>query len=318
MHRAGLWFSVLFMLVFSMPVSAFQAGFEDLIEELDGLRSTHGVAGFALTLVSGSGERQSGTGGVADRSNGQAVTAETLFRIGSITKTFNALALLMLVEQGRLKLETPVRKIAGDVALENPWSDTEPVRVIHLLEHSSGLLDLTRDEFDHNIPFPTLEAAFAWRPKARTAQWPPGLHHVYSNANAGLAGLVIERISGLDYTRFMTERLLKPLGMTSASLVDDDATRERLATGYDTDGETEIPYWHMIFPPLGAINASPREMGALVELFLRNGKVGDRRLFEAAPEPKSFWRIDNVGHEAIFDASAWAAKLRFLDTALRR
>jgi CubicO group peptidase (beta-lactamase class C family) len=156
------------------------------------------------------------------------------------------------------------------------------VRVAQLLEHSSSLLDITREEFDHNAPFPTLEAAFAWRPQARVVQWPPGLHRVYSNANAGLVGLVIERVSGQDYQRFITEQLLRPLGMRSASLADDKITRRRLATGYDTDGKTPIPYWHMIFPPLGAINATPREMGALLELFLRRGVVGSGRLFEAS------------------------------------
>ena len=59
---------------------------------------------------------------------------------------------------------------------------------------------LTRAEFDHNTPFATLEAAFAYRPGARVAQWPPGLHQVYSNANAGLLGLVIER-SGMQRIR---------------------------------------------------------------------------------------------------------------------
>jgi len=113
-------------------------------------------------------------------------------------------------------------------------------------------------------------------------QWPPGLHHLYSNANAGLAGLVIERVSGQNYARFISGRLLRPLGMDSAGLSGDEGTRRRLATGYDSDGRTPIPYWHMIFPPLGAINATPREMGALVELLLRRGRIGDKRLLDAA------------------------------------
>ena len=282
MRRARSQAAAFFALGLPMLAFASDASFEQLLAELDTLRAEHEVAGFALTVVSGRHGLQTGAGGVADRDSGRPVTADTLFRIGSITKTFNALAVMLLVEQGRLDLDTPLRKIATDVPLENPWADTHPVRVAHLLEHSSGLLDVTREEFDHNVPFPTLEAAFAWRPQARVVQWPPGLHHVYSNANAGLAGLVIEHVSEQDYTRFITERLLRPLGMHTAGLVDDQTTRERLATGYDTDGKTPIPYWHMIFPPLGAINATPREMGALLELFLRRGKVGGERLLEAA------------------------------------
>lgn len=261
---------------------ASPGSFERVIAELDRLRAEYGVAGFALTVLSGEHGLQTGSGGVADRDSARPVTPDTLFRIGSITKTFNALAVMLLVEQGRLDLDAPLVKLVPDAPLANPWADAYPVRVAHLLEHSSGLLDMTREEFDHNQPFPTLEAAFAFRPQARVVQWPPGLHQVYSNANAGLVGLVIERASGQGYARFIRERLLQPLGMRSAGLVDDAATRRRLATGYDSDGETPIPYWHMIFPPLGAINATPREMGALLELFLRRGRVGDARLLEAA------------------------------------
>jgi CubicO group peptidase (beta-lactamase class C family) len=256
--------------------------FERVIAELDSLRAEYGVAGFALTVLSGEHGLQTGSGGVADLDSARPVTPDTLFRIGSITKTFNALAVMLLVEQGRLDLDAPLVKLVPDAPLDNSWADAYPVRVAHLLEHSSGLLDMTREEFDHNQPFPTLEAAFAFRPQARVVQWPPGLHQVYSNANAGLVGLVIERASGKGYARFIRERLLQPLGMRAAGLIDDAATRRRLATGYDTDGETPIPYWHMIFPPLGAINATPREMGALLELFLRRGRVGDARLLEAS------------------------------------
>ena len=255
--------------------------FEQLISDLETMQAGYAVPGFALALVSGRHGLQTGTGGVADLDSGRRVTPDTLFRIGSITKTFNALAVMLLVEQGRVDLNTPVRKIVADAPLENPWADAHPMRVAHLLEHSSGLLDITREEFDHNAPFSSLEAAFAWRPQARVVQWPPGLHPVYSNANAGLVGLVIERVSGQDYQRFIIERLLRPLGMRSAGLSDDASTRRQLATGYDTDGKTPIPYWHMIFPPLGAINATPREMGALLELFLRRGVVGSERLLEA-------------------------------------
>ena len=282
MCRTSSLAAVLVALVFPSPAMSGHDSFEQLIADLDALRTGHGVAGFGLTVWSGEQGLQTGTGGLADRDSGRPVTAETLFRIGSITKTFNALAALLLAEQGRLDLDTPVRTLVPDAPLENPWSDEYPVRVAHLLEHSSGLLDMTRAEFDHNEPFSTLEAAFAWRPQARVVQWPPGLHHVYSNANPGYVGLVIERVSGQDYGQFITERILRPLGMRSAGITDDAASRRRLATGYDRDGRTPIPYWHMIFPPLGAINATPREMGALLELLLRRGMVGHERLLEAA------------------------------------
>jgi CubicO group peptidase (beta-lactamase class C family) len=89
-------------------------------------------------------------------------------------------------------------------------------------------------------------------------------------------------VTGQRYEEFMTLRVLRPLGMWRAGLVLDQTTRARLATGYDTDGTTVIPYWHMIFPALGAIHATPREMAALVVLLINRGVYRGRRLLSAA------------------------------------
>jgi len=137
-----------------LPLTASSHGsLEQLIADLERLRVEHGVPGFGLTVASRHQGRRVGTGGVADRHSGRPVSPGTLFRIGSITKTFNALAIQMLVERGRIDLDTPLRTIIPDAPIENPWADEYPVRVVHLLEHSSGLLDITREEFDHNEPF---------------------------------------------------------------------------------------------------------------------------------------------------------------------
>lgn len=272
--RAGVWLLV----VLAAPGLQAADRLDALVADLDGIRERHNIAAVAVTLVDRNGQVAAVASGLADRATGRAMTPDTLVRIGSITKTFNALALLMLAEEGRVDLDVPVHRQAPRAPLDNRWAATDPVRVVHLLEHSSGLLDLTRAEFDHNRPFSSLEAALAFRPQAREVQWRPGLHRVYSNVNAGLAGYVLERVSGDHWENVIARRLLGPLGMTSAGTTVDETTAGCLATGYDRDGETVIPYWHMIFPPLGAINATPREMAALPSLFLGRGQIDGRRL----------------------------------------
>jgi CubicO group peptidase (beta-lactamase class C family) len=76
--------------------------------------------------------------GVADVASGRSTTPETLFRIGSVSKAFVSLAILMLVNQGKLSLDDPVHKLAPEVWFENPWESTDPVRVVHLLDHTTG------------------------------------------------------------------------------------------------------------------------------------------------------------------------------------
>jgi CubicO group peptidase (beta-lactamase class C family) len=249
-----------------------------LVDELDALRQSHRVPAFALTLVDSERVLWSGARGVADLATARPASADTLFRIGSITKAFTALALLDAEVRGRLSLEDRLKDRAPDAPLANPWSAGHPVRLVHLLEHTAGLLDLTRDEFDHNTPL-SLEAGLRVAPEARVVRWPPGLHASYSNAGPGLAGYALERATGERYEDLVKRRVLAPLGMHSATLELDHSTRERLATGYDSDGETPIPYWHMVLRPFGAINASPREMSAFVQLFLGWGRVGGRQVF---------------------------------------
>ncbi len=257
------------------------AALEALIAEIDTVRRGHEVAGVALTLVTPDEVIWSGALGLADVKTQRPVSPETLFRIGSVTKAFTALALLMLDQQGELSLDTPLKQVAPDASLNNPWDDTRPVRIAHLLEHTAGLLDITRAEFDHNEP-QTLEQALAFMPEARTSHWPPGMHSSYSNAGAAYAAYALEQITGQRYEAFVEQNVFRPLAMHSASFFLDAPTRQHLATGYDRDGVTVIPYWHMIFRPFGAINVKPREMAGFVQLLLNDGRVNGRRLLSPA------------------------------------
>lgn len=262
------------------PVSA--AALERLLADLDELRGADNVPAYAFTLVSADTVLHADAHGVADLASARAATAETRFRIGSITKTFTALAILLAIEQGALALDTRFAEIAGPDLIRNPWSDSAPVRIANLLEHTAGLSDLDHDEMYHSDPTP-VALADAVRDFAnnRRVLWRPGEHYSYSNAGAGLAAYALELSSGESYEDFVGRRLFRPLAMNTASLLLDTATRAHLATGYDSDGRTPIPYWHMLFRPFGAINASAKDMVGPLMLMLNRGKVGELQLLPA-------------------------------------
>ncbi|MEX0960446.1 MAG: serine hydrolase domain-containing protein [Burkholderiales bacterium] len=253
-----------------------------LLAEAEALREENAVPAVGLALADQQEVLWSGAFGIADLATGRKADADTLFRIGSITKTFTAAALLMLQEDGRLQLDDPVRRHVPDPPYANPWESTHPITVAQLLEHTSGFQDWTRAEFDLNDPAPlSLDQGLAFQPESRTARWKPGLHSVYSNSNYGVAGLVLERAAGESYESFITRRLFEALDMRSASLLAEDTPFDRLATGYDRDGRTPIPYWHFIQRPAGTINASPHEMAALVQMLLNRGIYRERRVLAA-------------------------------------
>ena len=261
-----------------------QTGHSDidgLITRVESARVKLEVPAVAVTLVSPSRVLWSGVLGVADKASGRPADAQTQFRIGSITKMFTALALLIAQDDGRLDLNTPATEIAPDFPMQNPWNSTHPVRVVHLLEHTAGLPDLSREEFDHNEPM-ELRAALAWKAADRRALWPPGLHHSYTNVGAGLAAYLLEQATGQGYEDFVRDRIFNPLGMNSAGFFPDPQTLVRLAKGYDTDGTTVIPYWNVLYRAFGAINVLPSDMAPFIQMLLNSGEFHGWRLVSAA------------------------------------
>jgi CubicO group peptidase (beta-lactamase class C family) len=275
--------TVLLLMTLAAPVtSCAEAGLDDLIQAIDARRIEHDIPGATVTLVSRTAVIWSGGLGVADRESRQPVTSDTIFRIGSITKAFTGLGLLMLAESGRLLLDDPVARHLRDVPYANPWESTHPVTIAQLLEHTAGLQDLTRAEFEHSDPAPlTLDQAFAVCPACRAVRWLPGLHSVYSNPGYGIAGKVLETVAGERYEDFLQARLFAPLGMQSTGFFLDPAASARLATGYDTDARTPIRYWHMLYRPFGGINATARDMGPFVQLLLNDGVHEGKRILSS-------------------------------------
>lgn len=254
---------------------------EHLAAQIEAMRAGMQIPAVGLAIVSADAVLLARGFGVKDLESREPADADTLFRIGSITKAFTGVALLMAQEDGVLALDDPVRRHLASPPYLNPWEDSHPVRIAHLLELTAGLQDMSRAEFDFNTPL-LLAEAFALDPASRTVRWQPGLHAVYTNNGAGIAAAVLEQATGHTYEDFVRERIFAPLAMHSASLADDTATRARLATGYAEDGHTVIPYWHILYRPAGGINASAREMAGFVRLLLDRGRADGRQLLNEA------------------------------------
>ncbi|MGE4615643.1 MAG: serine hydrolase domain-containing protein [Gammaproteobacteria bacterium] len=264
-------------LVFAPGLAADDAA--ALIDRLDAIRGAYGVSAFGAALVSGQETVFAGARGITDLESGRAADDDTVFRIGSITKAFTALAVLMAADDGLLDLGAPLDALIGPGFYVNPWAPDHPVTLVHLLEHSAGFADLSMEEMYHSDPAPlALEDAVRFRPQNRRVLWRPGLHYSYTNAGAGLAGYALKHRTGIPYEVFVRERIFAPLAMDTAALILDSTTRNSLAAGYKSDTRTPIPYWHMLFRAFGAINARPRDMAGFIKLFTGRGEVGGRRI----------------------------------------
>jgi len=240
------------------------------------------VPAVGIAMVNEDGPVWIGAIGKADIENDIDADEATLFRIGSTSKMFVALSILKLLEEGRLSLDDRLSDLAPGVAFENPWEDTDPVRLVHLLEHTTGWDDIHLPEYAHNDPGPaTLKQGLDFHPHSRISRWKPGSRMSYCNSGPPVAAYIVEQITGQDFEEHVRENFFAPMGMASASYRLSDAVRARGATLY-ANGNQPQDYWHIIMRPSGSINASAQDMAKFLGFYLNRGAVGGRQLVSPA------------------------------------
>jgi CubicO group peptidase (beta-lactamase class C family) len=196
------------------------------------------LAGLALG-VTGDGAHTRFVGlGRADADAGRAIDAATVFRIASISKTMTAIAVMQLVEDGRLSLDDPIGEHLRSARVQPP-AGAPPVTARHLLTHSAGIgevrewRDLVRPVIGlaakPGEPPPDLAAYYRRGVRADVAA---GTKWAYANHGFALLGLLVQDLRGAPFADVMRERIFAPLGMEHTDFVRSDRVRDRLAVGY--------------------------------------------------------------------------------------
>ena len=236
-----------------------------------------GVPGAGISLVRADGVEWEGGLGYADRDAKTLVTADTHFRVGSISKTFVAMALVQLAEDGIVDLDAPVEEIAPEVAIDNPWHGTDPVRVIHLLQHTAGFDDMHFDEryLPEGEADRPLADVLAINPRSRRVRWRPGTRMSYSNPGYAVAGYLIEKLMDEPYEDYIRREILEPLDMTTSSFRLSPADEISLARGYSSTSGPPVGYPRIYLRPAGNLHSSPRELGRFVRMLLGWGELGE-------------------------------------------
>ena len=255
------------------------------------LKDTH-TPGATVAIVHRDGPEWVAGIGKADVASGRDATDETLFRIGSTSKAFASMSILLLADQGKLSLDDQVRKLAPEVWFENRWETTDPVRVVNLLEHTTGWDDIHLREYAKNAPEISLRDALAYDHHSRISRWPPGTRTAYCNAGPAVAAYIVEKISGQKFEDFVQQNLFAPIGMKTATYFKPASGNE--TTLYHGDGKTPYEYWNIIFRPAGSINASAQDMAAYVQFYLNRGMSNGVQVvpatdIERMENPKSAW-----------------------------
>ncbi len=251
-------------------VDEFKAAVQKVLDDT-------GVPGAGIALVRLNGVEWAGGVGLADRDARTPVTADTHFRAGSISKTFIAAALVQMSEDGEIDLEAPVAELASDVRIDNAWMIDEPVRLIHLLQHTAGFDDMHFNEIynvSHPPDLPLLDV-LRINPNSRVVRWRPGTRMSYSNPGYAVAGYIIEKVTGEKYEDRIAEHIFKNSGMTTSSFVLSEADHARLAKGYASRTGPPVPYTPIYLRPSGNLHTSADDMGKFVHVLLNWGEKGE-------------------------------------------
>lgn len=192
-----------------------------------------GIPGAAVGLLHGSREITA-THGMTSVRDPLPVDEHTLFHLASVTKSFTATALVRLAAEGRIDLHAPVRRYVPELRLADEQA-AATITVLNLLNHTAGLdwnlIDAEADE--------SLQAFVATMAELKLIA-PPGARASYSQAGYNLAGLVIEKVTGLPFEQAIAELLLTPTGLTNTFFDLDEVITRRFAVGHNPDQDGNL------------------------------------------------------------------------------
>jgi len=170
----------------------------------------------------------SDAGGEADRASHRPVTPDTQFRIGSMNKMFTAVAILQMVDAGKIRLDDPLGKYLSAY----PNSDTARVTIRQLLTHTGGTGDIFTPEYMAARLTTRTHGDYIALFGKRAPEFTPGDHHAYSNYGFILLGAIIEKVSGQDYYTYVDAHVFRPAGMTRTASLPEDVDVPGRAIGY--------------------------------------------------------------------------------------
>jgi CubicO group peptidase (beta-lactamase class C family) len=219
--------------------------------------------------------------GLADVERKQPLTPDTVMRLGSLTKQFTSTAILMLVEEGKIKLDDDIT-----VYLPDYPSQGKKVTIEHLLTHTSGIVSYTsKPDFPAGMQKDLSVQQMVNSFKNDPLEFAPGSRYRYNNSGYFLLGAIIEKVSGQTYDKFVEQRIFVPLGMTRTAYEGHEREKAARALGY-----ARTPDGFKLAPPLSM--TQPYAAGSLVstvdDLARWDAAVSSGKLLKAASWQRAF------------------------------
>ena len=284
------------------------------------------AVGLAVGVVRNGGLEFFHGHGFADIASNTPVTEDTVFRIASITKTFTAIAVMQLWEQGLLDLDAPANDYLRAYRLIPAKASFRAATVRHLLTHTAGIREvlhlsglLRLRDLGETVrlgrPVPSLAEYYRGGLRIDAE---PGTRFTYTNHGFATLGQLVEDVSGTSLDRYFREHIFDPLGMNDTDLIRSERVKSRLATGYElrSDGANPVTDYEVITVGGGGAYSTPRDMARYLAALLGGGTSEHGSVLKPAtmaamfepqyqPDPRvpgfglGFFRTNLGGHLAV-------------------
>ncbi len=326
---------LLVLLILPASAATAQAGKFDLAKTkavlttvIEKTLAENGVPSMSIALVRGDSIVWTAAFGYTNMRTHARATPETLYSTGSSFKSVTATAVMQLAEQGKLKLSDPINRYLGEDAVQDRFQSDKPVNFTHILSHWSGLTGGAEIQpiWSRKLPF-TLEQRTSKLYSIRA----PETKYEYNNDAYAVAGLLVQKISGEEYEKYMVEHVLKPLGVTTTHPVYPTPEMvERMALPYKAGGSLGKPVpeeqVHFDVYPAGDIYLTAEDMARYLGAQINGGVFNGRRILSdssvrAMHEPRfggdygfGFWMVHDSAssHTLIHHGGAIPGQRAFL------
>jgi CubicO group peptidase (beta-lactamase class C family) len=243
------------------------------------LLDEHDTPGLSLAIVDGQKLVWAEGFGYADIEARKRASADTVYRVGSIAKTFTATAAMQLQDRTQLHIDKPLKQYLSEFSIGSRYKDTPPITPRMIMTHHSGLpADIMKGMWNSNG-----EARFTDVVKQFQGQYvayPPNYVYSYSNAAVSLLGHAVQRVADRPFQQYVEDNISKPIGMMYTSHQLHPRMRPLLAKGY-SDGDA-IDVGKLRDVPAGGLHSSVNDLSRFMRMVLAGGKYNGKRILKSS------------------------------------
>ncbi len=260
----------------SVSDEKYSAAIESIRKDIRSEMKKHHVVGLSIAVVDDQKIVWSEGFGYASKTQKVPATADTIYRIGSVSKLFTATAVMQLSDRGEIDIDKPLKAYLPEFNIKSRFTDTAPITVRSVLTHHAGL---PRDYLKGWFTQTSTGAVQSWQNLAgdvgsEYVLFPPKFVYAYSNLGFSLLGRAVARVSGQDYDKFISSNIFTPLGMNHSSVMYKPEFKAYYSEGYFGKREVKNADIHMRDMSAGALLSSANDMAQFIKMVFADGASG--------------------------------------------